>query len=231
MVIATRLTVQQFHRSLGRRAHVKLRLSPLDRRARGLHDAAVRPTARALAGVLLALALAACGGSSPNTTGGRGLIHVTMPNPGMAPTLNTGARVAIKPSRAAPALYQLVGFHPPTISNPAELVCTDTNQGPSLQEPCGKPAPREAKTIFVRRVVGLPGDRIAVVNGFVIRNGVKERVPKVAACPGVPECALPKAIVVPPGHYYLVGDNRGDSNDSRFWGPVPRPWIIGVVVR
>jgi len=37
--------------------------------------------------------------------------------------------------------------------------------------------------------------------------------------------------VVPPGHYYLVGDDRGDSNDSRFWGPVPRAWIIGVVER
>lgn len=210
---------------------MKLRLSLLDRHVGGLHDAAVRTTARALAGVLLTLALAACGGSSSNTASSPGLIHVTMPNPGMAPTLNTGARVTIKPTHAAPALYQLVGFHPPTISNPAELVCPDTNQGPSLQEPCGKPAPREAKAIFVRRVVGLPGDRIAVVNGFVIRNGVKERVPRVSACPGVPECALPKAIVVPAGHYYLVGDNRGDSNDSRFWGPVPRAWIIGVVVR
>ncbi len=209
---------------------MKLRLSLLDRRAGRLHDAAVRTTG-ALAGVLLALLLASCGGSSSNHASGKGLLEVTMPNPGMAPTLNTGARVAIKPTRAAPRLYQLVGFHPPTISNPAELVCTDTNQGPSLQEPCGKPAPREAKTIFVRRVVGLPGDRIAIVNGFVIRNGVKERQPKITACPGVPECSLPKAIVIPPGHYYLVGDDRGDSNDSRFWGPVPRAWIVGVVQR
>jgi signal peptidase I len=149
----------------------------------------------------------------------------------MAPTLNTGARVAVKLTHAAPRLYELVAFHPPTISNPAELACTDTNQGPSLQEPCGKPAPREAKTVFIRRVVGLPGDRIAIVNGYVIRNGTRESVPHLPPCQGVPECSLPKAIVVPPGHYYLVGDDRGDSNDSRFWGPVPRAWIIGVVER
>lgn len=154
---------------------------------------------------------------------------MTMPNPGMAPTLNTGTRVAVKRTHAAPSLYQIVAFHPPTISKPQELVCTDTNQGPSLAQPCGKPAPREAETLFVRRVVGLPGDRIAIVNGYVIRNGARERVPHISPCPGIPECTLPKAIVIPPGHYYLVGDNRGDSNDSRFWGPVPRAWIVGVV--
>lgn len=157
---------------------------------------------------------------------------MTIPNPGMAPTFNTGAHVTVKLTGAAPSLYALVGFHPPTISNPAELVCTDTNQGPSLEQPCGKPAPREAKIVFIRRVVGLPGDHIAVVNGYVIRNGVRERVPHLdPSCQGVPECNLPKPIVVPPGHYYLMGDDRGDSNDSRFWGPVPRDWIIGVVER
>lgn len=194
---------------------------------RTAYDPAVRKTG-ALLGVLVTPLLGACGGSASSTSG---VLHVTIPNPGMAPTLNTGARVTVKLSHAAPRLYELVGFHPPTISNPAELACTDTNQGPSLQQPCGKPAPREAKTIFIRRVVGLPGDRIAIVNGYVIRNGTRESVPHLPPCQGVPECSLPKAIVVPPGHYYLVGDDRGDSNDSRFWGPVPRAWIIGVVER
>ena len=174
--------------------------------------------------------LAACGGSDGSGSNG-GTLTVTMPNPGMAPTLNTGARVTVKLTHVSPSLYELVAFHPPTISKPQELVCTDTNQGPSLQQPCGKPAPREAKTVFIRRVVGLPGDHIAVVNGYVIRNGVRERVPHLAPCQGIPECSLPKAIVVPAGHYYLVGDDRGDSNDSRFWGPVPWAWIIGVVKR
>jgi signal peptidase I len=40
-------------------------------------------------------------------------------------------------------------------------------------------------------------------------------------------CNLPKTISIPPDHYFMMGDNRGSSDDSRFWGPVPRDWIIG----
>ena len=40
-------------------------------------------------------------------------------------------------------------------------------------------------------------------------------------------CNLPKPITIPPDHYFMMGDNRGASDDSRFWGPVPRDWIIG----
>ena len=40
-------------------------------------------------------------------------------------------------------------------------------------------------------------------------------------------CNLPDTIVIPPDHWFMMGDNRGASDDSRFWGPVPRKWIIG----
>jgi signal peptidase I len=43
------------------------------------------------------------------------------------------------------------------------------------------------------------------------------------------ECNFPKPIVVPAGDYFMLGDNRRASDDSRFWGPVKRSWIIGVV--
>jgi signal peptidase I len=36
---------------------------------------------------------------------------------------------------------------------------------------------------------------------------------------------------VAPGHWYLLGDNRGESNDSRFWGPLAASWIVGVVLQ
>jgi signal peptidase I len=44
----------------------------------------------------------------------------------------------------------------------------------------------------------------------------------------VSECNFPVALKVPAGDWYLLDDDRGLSDDSRFWGPVPTAWIIGV---
>ena len=40
-------------------------------------------------------------------------------------------------------------------------------------------------------------------------------------------CNLEEPITIPPGHFFMMGDNRGESDDSRDWGPVPKKWIIG----
>jgi signal peptidase I len=80
---------------------------------------------------------------------------------------------------------------------------------------------------FVKRVVGLPGDRISIVNGHVIRNGHPEADRYIVKCSGDSACDFPQTIVIPKGDYYMMGDNRPDSEDSRFWGPVPRAWLIG----
>jgi signal peptidase I len=76
------------------------------------------------------------------------------------------------------------------------------------------------------RVVGLGGDRLAMRRGRVIRNREEERRMRLGTC--VTEaCEFPREIVVPDGHVFLLGDNRGKSFDSRFWGPVPVEWIEG----
>jgi signal peptidase I len=84
--------------------------------------------------------------------------------------------------------------------------------------------------VFLKRVVGLPGDRISIVDGAVIRNGTPETGPRIARC-GDPSCNFRTPIRVGTGTYYVLGDNRGQSDDSRFWGPVRRAWIIGLVER
>jgi signal peptidase I len=76
-----------------------------------------------------------------------------------------------------------------------------------------------------------PGDTISVVEGHAIRNGQRENDPYIRPCPGVSECNFPASIKVPEGDWFLMGYNRGESDDSRFWGPVPASWIIGVVTR
>jgi signal peptidase I len=81
--------------------------------------------------------------------------------------------------------------------------------------------------VSIKRVVGLPGDVLAMVNGHVIRNGKREADAYAQSCSGA--CTFPKPITVPAGDYYVLGDNRGASADSRLYGPIPRAWIIGTL--
>ena len=63
-----------------------------------------------------------------------------------------------------------------------------------------------------------------------MRNGVRATEPSIAPCGPGAACSFPTPVRVPPGEYYVLADNRGMSDDSRFWGPVPTAWIIGTVV-
>jgi signal peptidase I len=147
----------------------------------------------------------------------------------MLPTLQIGQRILVDRLSSTPQIGDIIVFHPP--KNFA-AGCADPAEGPDQQggvapEPCGVAQRQASSQTFVKRVVGLPGDRISIRNGHVIRNGVRERDPYIYGCSGVAVCNFPTAITVPAGDYYMMGDNRGASDDSRFWGPVPRAWIIG----
>jgi hypothetical protein len=52
-------------------------------------------------------------------------------------------------------------------------------------------------------------------------------VPEGVALEPEPDLNFPTPVTIPPDHYFLLGDNRPESDDSRYWGPVPRAWIIG----
>jgi signal peptidase I len=151
-----------------------------------------------------------------------------IPTGSMIPTLALGQRVLANRMDTDPGLGDIVVFHPPAGANPQPAMCGSQSQGAGHDQACDQPTAQASTQTFVKRVVGLPGDRISIVNGHVIRNGIQEHAPYAEPCGGGPNCNFPTTITVPPGDYFMMGDNRGISDDSRFWGPVPQRWIIGV---
>lgn len=78
---------------------------------------------------------------------------------------------------------------------------------------------------YIKRIVGIPGDVVKVNQaGDVSVNGVQLQEPYVNASANPYQ---PTDIKLGPNQYFVLGDNRGDSSDSRVWGPVPRQNIIG----
>lgn len=91
---------------------------------------------------------------------------------------------------------------------------------------CAMSEPEYKRGYYIRRVVAGPGDVISISGGHVIRNGTREREPYARAC-DEPQCDFPKPITIPRGMWFVMADNRREADDSRFFGPVPRRWIIG----
>jgi signal peptidase I len=150
-----------------------------------------------------------------------------IPSASMEPTLDIGQRVLVNRLGnhfGDPSVGDVIVFHPPegAVSAAGEQCGAQPPDG----QVCMKETPTEANTTFIKRVVAGPGDRIRVVRGVVFRNGKRMNEPYARRCSGG-GCDFPTEVRVPAGHWFMMGDNRGDSDDSRFWGPVPRDWIIG----
>lgn len=112
--------------------------------------------------------------------------------------------------------------------------------------------PEDGKSNFVKRIVGLPGDTLAMRDGVLHVNGAPEEAPYVQRVDPDGDAPSPRfdwqgaylgpsargkpyrptrdnwgPIVVPPEHYFALGDNRDNSLDSRYWGFVPSRLIKG----
>jgi len=162
-----------------------------------------------------------------------------VPSGSMEPTLKVGQRILgnrIGMTLNGPHVGEIAVFHPPKSAE--EELC---GPEPRVVRPggaaCDAPvAQEETGTNFVKRVVAGPGDEIYIRAGHVYRKAagtstfVRERDPYINPCGGVLECNFPVPIRIPPGHWFMMGDNRGKSDDSRYWGPVPTKWFIAGVI-
>ncbi len=101
---------------------------------------------------------------------------------------------------------QLFAFHSP---EPGEVIVFHSPMDPSHD--------------FVKRVIAGPGDTVEIHEGRVLVNGVVRDEPYSTH----PDRRTVPRIEVPRGNYYVLGDNRRASNDSRDWGPLPAENIVG----
>jgi signal peptidase I len=175
-----------------------------------------------------------------------------IPSASMEPTLEIGQRILANRfiyHFTDPAVGDIIVFDPPAgAKTPFSATCGTAHTSESV---CPTPTPeRYTKEPFTKRIVAGPGDRLRIIHGQAIVNGElsaaandsAKNEPSPYGC-GMPlppskwhdvssdgRCNFTQPITVPPGYYFMMGDNRGGSSDSRYWGPIPRDWIIGKVV-
>jgi signal peptidase I len=148
-----------------------------------------------------------------------------IPSESMERTLNVGQRVLVNRIGnrfSPPTVGEVVVFHPPDGS---ETNTCGTDRGE--EQACSRPTRQHSDLNFIKRAVAGPGDRLRIRDGRVVLNGETVDEPYARPCGTDVICDLPQEITIPPDHWFMMGDNRGASDDSRIWGPVPREWIIG----
>jgi signal peptidase I len=150
-----------------------------------------------------------------------------IPSESMSPTVELNERILVERVSVRtgdPSRGDIVVFNPPL---GADLQTCGVDHGPG--EACSKPTGEKSDVTFIKRIVAGPGDRVSITGGRVLIDGEPRDEDYARLSDDCPTCNLRKEITIPPDHWFMMGDNRGESADSREWGPVPKKWIIGRV--
>ena len=167
------------------------------------------------------LALSGCGNTKT----------VRLNNGSMEPAFHVGALIQFHTDHSTPKIGQVILFHPPQGASEKEynpmcgLAPHPSPRGGGAA--CSAPVATPATEKFVKRIVAGPGDVISIREGHVTLDGHREPDSYTKPCGNSAECDFPTPIKIPPDHWFVMNDNRGESNDSRSWGPIPTSWIIG----
>ena len=124
-----------------------------------------------------------------------------IPSESMLPTLKVNDYILVNRfvyKMALPSRGEIIVFHPPHVKDPAN-------------------------TDFIKRVVALENDVVEIADGVLYLNGIPQDEPFIKE----PIDADFPAYRVPKGHVFVMGDNRNNSDDSRYWGPLPLENIVG----
>jgi signal peptidase I len=154
----------------------------------------------------------------------------TIPSESMLPTLRIGDTALVDHAaykHVKPKVGDIVVFHPPAGAGSANECAKRPPEG----QACAVATRRTAGTNFIKRIVAKPGDRISIRKGRVVRNGKLAREPFITPCDEFSACDFPRTFTVAAGRYYVLGDNRAASDDSRYWGPVAAKAIVGRLGR
>lgn len=148
-----------------------------------------------------------------------------IPSKSMAKTLRVGDRIMVTRIGSRVARGDVIVFYAPRGAE--EEICGSNNSGPGTGKPCSQSWGGKGTQPYVKRVIGLPGDLIAIKDGVLMINEKPVKESYAAPCSRSDLCNMPIPIRVPAGRLFMMGDNRSNSADSRVWGPIKDSWVLG----
>jgi signal peptidase I len=138
------------------------------------------------------------------------------------------ALLALSAACSAPPTKMADASMEPTIANGSDVAVTRTVAPIHRGDIIVFHSPKDPATDLVRRVAGLPGESITLIAGHLYIDNREIDEPYVAMANKSYEMITAEKI--PLGRYYVMGDNRKDSKDSRDWGPIAEEAIVAKVV-